>query len=272
MPYNDNERDAIIDDVMGKEIEYLTFPSHFDVAIKIKQALSDYTKPIEYVAEAIKRDPLISLKILQEASRRNRGGIKVASLAKAINILGFEHVKRITVAMVCKQIDQSKMTIRYASVARLIWLNSLYTASAAHVLADNLTSFDPEEAFMCGLMLNIGAFYLLHQACMSPVLRDDFDSVIDGIDQYYLSRTIDILTLFEMSPVCIAAVHIEKGSDVCWPADLKKLRDLIKTANALSTVKFPWITSSLKGVIDERYVDYVNDIEEMFLTLKNNEF
>lgn len=261
----------LLEEVMGKEVEYLTFPSHFDVAIKIKQALSDYSKTIEYIAEAIKRDPLISLKVLQEASRRNRPPIKVLSLPRAIAILGFEHLKRIVLTVVSKQLDQSKATVRHAALSRLIWLNSLYTASAAHVLSNDLTSFDPEEAFMCGLMLNIGAFYLLHQACVTPALRNDFESTVEGIDQYYLFRTIDILTIFEMSSTCIRAVSIHEGEEG-WPGELKTLTDVIKTANLLSSSKYPWVTTEKIENIDERYLEKLPEIEEMFQMLKNNKF
>ncbi len=261
---------CVIDDVMGKEIEILTFPSHFSVAIEIKQALSDYTKPIEYIAEVIKKDPLITAKILQEASRRNVGGLRVINLAKAINILGFEHIKRIILVMVSKQIDQSKLTIRYASISRLIWLNTLYTGAAAHVLSNSLSSFDPEEALTCGLMLNIGAFYLLYQACVNPILRDDYDAVVDGIDQYYLSRTIDILTMFEMSSVAIHAVSIDRDDSI-WPAKIKTLRDVVKIANNLSLAKFPWITSDVKDVENLDYADLLPEIDEMFMLMKNGE-
>ena len=269
--YDGNKSD-LIDSIMGKEAEYLSFPSHFDVAIRIKQAVSDYTRSIEYVAEIIKCDPLISMKVLQEASRRNRTGIKMTNLAKAVNVLGFEHIKRIALVMSVKQIDKSRGMIKFVALSRLIWLNSLYTASAAHVTANKLTSFDPEEAFMCGLMLNVGAFYLLHQACLSPQLKNDYTAVVDGIDHYYLSRTKDVLTIFEMSPVCLSAVAIEKTFDRHWPEDFIKLRDVIHAANTLAAVKFPWVTADVSDIDISDYSGIIPEIDEMFLILKNNDF
>lgn len=268
----DGNKSDLIDSIMGKEAEYLSFPSHFDVAIKIKQAVSDYTRSIEYVAEIIKCDPLISMKVLQEASRRNRTGIKLTNLAKAVNILGFEHIKRIALVMSVKQIDKSRAMIKFVALSRLIWLNSLYTASAAHAIANKHTGFDPEEAFMCGLMLNVGAFYLLHQACLSPQLKNDYTAVVDGIDHYYLSRTKDVLTVFEMSPVCLSAVAIEKTFDRHWPEDFIKLRDVIHAANTLAAVKFPWVTADVSDIDISDYSGIIPEIDEMFLILKNNDF
>lgn len=267
-----DDRNELIDEVMGKEADVLSFPSHFDVAIRIKQAVSDYTRPIEYIAEIIKFDPMISMKVLQEASRRNKTGIKLTSLAKAVNILGFEHIKRIALVMSIKQIDKSRRMIKYVSLSRLIWLNSLYTASAAHVIANMHTGFDPEEAFMCGLMVNVGAFYLLHQACVSPLIRNDYTAVVEGIDQHYLARTKDVLTMFEMSPICITAVALDKNGDYHWPEEFKKLRDVIHAANTLASVKFPWVTMDTSDIDTEEYDSVIEETDEMFSILKNNDF
>lgn len=267
-----SDKESLIEEIMGKEADYLSFPSHFDVAIRIKQAVSDYTRSIEYIAEIIKCDPLISVKVLQEASRRNRTGLKLTSLAKAVNILGFEHIKRIALVMSVKQIDKSRGMIKYVALSRLIWLNSLYTASAAHVIANKYSSFDPEEAFMSGLMLNIGAFYLLHQACISPTIRNDYTAVVEGIDQYYLQRTKDVLAIFEVSPVCIAAVSLDRVTNGQWPEDYSKLRNVIHAANTIAAVKFPWVTADVSEIDLSHCEEILPEIHDMFITLKNNDF
>lgn len=124
---------------------------------------------------------------------------------------------------------------------------------------------------MCGLMLNVGAFYLLYQACNTPLLRDDYDAVVDGIDQYYLLRTIDILTMFEMSQVCIGAVSIDKDSPLPYPEKITSLREVVRIANSLSACRFPWITTDLKNIEPVDYIDLLPEIDEMFKVMKNSE-
>ena len=264
---------VLIDDFMSQKVDILTFPSHFNVAIQIRRVIADDSAQLEDIAEIVKKDPLVSVKILQEASRRSKDGHKHTNLAKAILVLGFDHVKRIALMVAMKQLQQSRMSMRHVALSRLIWLNSVYVASAAHVITDNLkTRIDPEEAFMSGMMLNMGAFYLLFQAGQNPDIKDSFDRVVEGIDQHYLARTLDILTMFDMSPVCRVAVSIDKIPDNDWVEEPTSLRMVIKMANKLASTKHPWVTRFPDDTVPMTYRVLWPEIEAMAELLKRNDY
>lgn len=253
---------------LREELEYLCFPTHFDVGVKIKQTVENHDVQIEYVAELIKRDPMITAKVLQEAGRisKNPGGI--LTIPKAVVCLGSKHATRIAILTANKQIELSRCIIQYASLSRLIWLNTMYAASAAFVLADNRSSFDPEEAFTLGSFINIGAFQMLYQVA-SLDERDQYDQIVDNVKEYYARRTFDVLTMLNFKPETVGSVLIEDNASRSFNAeDFKNMSDLLYAANGLARMTYPWISDDYVLKEHRSFDPLMPEIEAMFKQLR----
>lgn len=265
------EAGVLIKSLEARPVELTTFPSHFDIAIQIKNAMHDTRLSIKNIGKIIKKDPLISTKIVRSA---NAAGIytghSIADIESAVSRLGFDAVKRIVLGVVLLQLTKAKEMIPFSNISRFIWLHSIYTASAAKVVTRRLTKLNPSEAFYSGLVLNMGAFYLLYQAAAFPILKNSIDDVIFSISKYYLKRTIDVLKVFEVNESVITAIdirHIQSVNEITTP---QSQTDIIYIANYLASAKFPWITKeNSQKEIKQEYQELIPEIEEVFMQTRS---
>ncbi|EPR37409.1 histidine kinase [Desulfovibrio sp. X2] len=135
-------------------------PSPPPVAVSILSKVSSDTD-MEEVSRYVAADPAVALKVLKLANSPvyNRQS-KVASLEKAIVILGISALKTILLGSF---IRESLLHERKADDPFLqdYWKHSLACAVTAQLLAERLRPEDKEEAFICGMMHDLGKAVLL---------------------------------------------------------------------------------------------------------------
>jgi HD-like signal output (HDOD) protein len=127
-------------------------PSIPKVAQDLITQFDNPTSGIEAIARNIEKDPVISAKILRLAnSARFRGARESTSIEDAAMRLGFNTMRTLVLA--------SAVTGAFSAPASFnlkgFWLKSFQVASIARLLAKQ-DGKDPEVAFTCGLMHNIG--------------------------------------------------------------------------------------------------------------------
>lgn len=265
------EADAILDSLERLPVETDVFPTHFDVSVRMKQLISSPMSSQVLLEKAVKRDPIVSLKIMQHANKDLLRPNRLQSITDAIKHIGYDKAKKIALETTLKQLEQSKQMLAICKLNRLIWLHSLYCACAAYVIADNVTDFDPEEAYLAGLSLNIGAFYLLYKASKIQILRENMDDVVYAIEMNYLKRTKELLPGFEMTNRTVQAVCIDLVScDVC-DQEANSLTEVICGANQLASSRYPWVTYHDDDVKEEEceFKLYLPEIEVMFQDIKS---
>ncbi len=111
------------------------------------------TASADVISKNIQSDPVISAKVLRLAnSVRYGAGRKVASLDSAVVLLGTSTLKTLVVA--------SGITGSFKSIPKLdakeFWRNSFMVANISKLIAKNSKGCDPEVAFTCGMLHNIG--------------------------------------------------------------------------------------------------------------------
>jgi putative nucleotidyltransferase with HDIG domain len=115
----------------------------------------------------IAQDPAIASKVLRVANSSLYGGREITTLDKAIGMLGVNSVRSIATTVAMQSALVNKNLPRTFDV-KSYWQHSLAVASAAKVLACLKKSTHSEEAFIAGLMHDIGkmalALYLPQEA------------------------------------------------------------------------------------------------------------
>jgi putative nucleotidyltransferase with HDIG domain len=128
----------------------------------------------------------------------------------------------------------------YASLTQSLWEHSIKTACAAKVIAKNLTKLNPDEAFLAGLVHDLGAFYMLYRATQYDELRSRPDSVKYLIIQWHESIGVSLLGALGMPEEIVNATVDHDQLRTCPPV-VRNLSDVIYIANMLAGGHFEWL-------------------------------
>ncbi len=136
-----------------------TLPS---VARRILELFQDSNAELTELANMLQAEPAVSARVMQLV---NSGlyhlSREVASLREAVLYLGLNTVRSVALSFSLLSAFQRKG--RGEKLLELLWRVSLMRALASRQLATRLGGWDPEEAFLTGLMSSCGAL-LLYQA------------------------------------------------------------------------------------------------------------
>jgi len=137
-----------------------TLPSLPAVALQILQLCRDEEVDLWQIAEAIASDPALASRILRAANSASvaaRG--KVSTLTRAVALLGSKAVMAISLSF---GLLRNRRTDRASGFDRTtFWRRAVFSAIAARATAE-ITSpiVDPEEAFVAGLLQDLGMLAL----------------------------------------------------------------------------------------------------------------
>lgn len=145
------------------DIEGLSdLPSLSPVLAQLIATLGREDASVVEVAAIIRQDPVITARVLRSAnSAAYAGRSPVASIREALLRLGLVRIRRL--ALVASLYDA--VPVRGARTAReAFWLHSLAVAHGSEIVARHASGapedFDPETAFLSGLLHDIGLLVL----------------------------------------------------------------------------------------------------------------
>ncbi len=120
---------------------------------ELMQSFSDENARIDLIAQKIAMDQVISAKVLKMAnSAAYRRGNEVTSIEQAVIRLGFNRLRSLVVA--------SSIMTSFKTPANFdrnkFWVDTFQTATIARALAAECKQIEPETAFTCALLHNIG--------------------------------------------------------------------------------------------------------------------
>jgi len=144
--------------ILNNEIEPLQLvPS---VAIKLLKLTNDENARIDDLSRIIETEPTLAAKILRNVNSAAYSlPNKIASIHRAVNILGFSTVRRIALA----QLFYNKL-IRYNPHTKFnqlfFWQHCLFVASLSREIALELKHPDPDMVYTAGLIHDIGKVVL----------------------------------------------------------------------------------------------------------------
>lgn len=195
----------------SKNIDLPSFP---DVVIKIRKALEDPTCSADRLAELIKTDPVLVTRVLISANSafHNRAGIEIVDLGLAISRLGFETVRNTAITLAVDQIFRGGQHGDLKGRLEELWNNSISLSSMCFALAQRCETISSDNAFLCGLLHEIGTLYILTKARDYPELLGDEKSLNHVIAKWCPSVGRSIVQAWGF-PDAIAETMVGGGSD-----------------------------------------------------------
>jgi HD-like signal output (HDOD) protein/signal transduction histidine kinase len=138
-------------------------PSLPQVLTKILDAIHSERADFQHIATIIHHDTAMTARLLGVANSSYYGRAKACqTIERALLLLGTETVKTIVITAAIKQFF-NRFNPQHTPFVKAFWRRSLISANFAHILA-NLTSYSaPDEAYLCGLLMDVGQLILLNQ-------------------------------------------------------------------------------------------------------------
>jgi len=199
----------LAEDLNSKNIELPSFP---DVVINIRTALEDPSCSSERLADVVRTDPVLVARLLMSANSafHNRAGIEITDLNLAISRLGFEVVRNTAITLAMEQIFSASQHKELNYAVGEIWSNSLSLASMSFVIARNSGRVNPDNAFLCGLLHEIGKLYILTKAQDFPALMGDAESLETVMQQWYSSVGRSIVEAWGFSTEIADSLEVDE--------------------------------------------------------------
>ena len=147
-------------DAIFEELKVNKLPSLPHILVDMLVACQSSTANFQQVSDIISRDAAITARVisLANSSFYSRGG-KINSLERALLVLGTETIKTIVITASVQQFF-SGFNNAHTQYLKHFWRRSLSCALLAKSLA-TLTSYrQPEQAYLTGLLHNIGELVL----------------------------------------------------------------------------------------------------------------
>jgi two-component system, cell cycle response regulator len=155
-------------------------PSLPTVAVQVIELSADPTVQIPAIAEVIQNDQALTAKILKTVNSSFYGLTDPCeTISRAMTYLGLNTIKSLVLGFSLVRLGRGE----HGSDALLKhWRRTVCSAAASRWLAQELGNCDPEEAFICALMQDIGSL------AMHTVMREAYAQLVEeaGYDHFRL--------------------------------------------------------------------------------------
>jgi putative nucleotidyltransferase with HDIG domain len=150
-------------------------PAMPHVASKVLELSSDPNTSALKLQQVISDDQAMAARILKIAnSAMYACSRKIKTLTEAIVMLGFNSIRSLVVTSAARNLYTSN-GVRMGLKERLLWEHSIGVACASRLLVQNDSPHLAEEAFLAGLMHDIGKLVLNQQAA------ERFDEIVQTV-------------------------------------------------------------------------------------------
>jgi HD-like signal output (HDOD) protein len=166
------EQAAIVEKAIKGISHIATLP---EITIKIIELVEDPTSTAQDLHQIIAHDPALCSRILKVVNSAFYGlPRQIGSINRAIVLLGLNAVKNIAIAAsLTKLFRGGELSSRFS--ARDLWVHCVATAAAAKLVCDHIHLGLPDEAFLAGLIHDIGI--MVEMQCDRAKLIDVFDQL-----------------------------------------------------------------------------------------------
>jgi HD-like signal output (HDOD) protein len=136
-----------------------TLPTLPAAALRVLQLTSkDEAEPVE-IAKLIEQDAALSVRVLRAVNSPFYGmSNKVSNVPQAVALLGVQSVKTLVLSFTLVNTLQPQRAGEFDHIA--YWRRSMYSATAARVIAGQVCSTSVDECFLAGLLMDIGVLLL----------------------------------------------------------------------------------------------------------------
>ena len=232
-------------DIINKlleEIELTKLPSLPHILIKLLNACQQDTACFDTLAEIITKDAALSAKVLSVANSPVYGkSHEFTSLKQILLFLGLDTIKSIAITASVQQFF-SRYSKEKSRFLKGFWEHTLYTAIVAKSLAKLTSYHNPEEAYLAGLLHDIGKLifenYSQHEYSVLVYTDTSSEDLLKREQEKYNITHDDIgarlLEIWGITDVISDAIkyHHAETSDILEAHQLVKI---IHFANSITT-------------------------------------
>lgn len=198
---------ARIDEVILKSMELPVLPA---TAQRVLSLMADPDVSIEKIKRLISSDPGLATKILMVANSAFYGSNRnIQNLSQAILRMGLNSVRNIVVATSMKNVYK-----RFGLAEKLLWEQLIGSALASNIIAKHTRLSDPEDAFIGGLLHDIGKVVLNNE------FPDVFAKVMEKVYNDNVPFSVAEMEVFEFSQRKVGALVVKKWG---FPENLELL-------------------------------------------------
>ena len=164
--------DKILAEVSDGEI---TFPTHADVAFRVRLALDDPDLHLAKAAQIVQAEPLLAARVVAVANSIafNPTNRAVTDVRTAVTRLGLRFVRALATAVVMRQMASGGRSVTHKALAERLWEHTTHVAALAHLLAVRFVKPVAESAMFAGIVHEVGGFYLISRTDGEPRLLTD---------------------------------------------------------------------------------------------------
>ena len=218
-------------DVSSGEFDLPSWP---EVVVQIRRALEDEECCIDHIVRLIGSEPVLAARILKMAnSALVSRSEPVSDLRSAVNRIGFEMVRGVAISLAMEQVFHGEAASAVKPYLAELWLHSTKVAALAYLLAKRNPQINADEAFLAGLVHDIGKLYVLMRAQNDSVLFDSEDALQGIMRAWHTSIGRAIVESWQLSEDLAQAVSDHELYDLegVGPATLT---DVVAVANLLA--------------------------------------
>ncbi len=214
-------------------------PSFPEIAVRVQRVLADGNSSLDQVVRVIGSEPALAAKLLRIANSvsHNRSGKPVTDLRTAINRMGSNMVRSISMSFAMAQIRNNNQLACVKQYLDELWERSILVAALAFVLAKTRAKINPDEAMLAGMMHGIGKLYILTRAANHPELYDSAGTLRHIMSEWHAEIGKSILENWEFADDVIRAVADQNdlAREHGRPADLCDIVAIAVLTAPLST-------------------------------------
>ena len=192
--------DSVVQSAIQEISHIATLP---EVTMKIIQLVEDPDSTAQDLNKVISNDPALGARILKVVNSAFYGlPGQIGSINRAIVLLGLNAVKNIAIAAsLAKLFRGGRICPNFD--ARELWTHSIATATATRLLSDKIGLGLPDEAFLAGLIHDIGIMVEIQAR------RPKFVEIMEKLD------ADESVTLRTVESEVLGANHEQFGSALC---------------------------------------------------------
>jgi len=241
-------------------------PSLSTIAAKVVSMASNEEVSSNQLAETINKDPALTAKILKVVNSSFYAMRKqITTLSQAITILGLSVVR--TLSLCISVLDVFSKGSGSQFDYQEYWERSLASAVASKIISKKLGDKEPEEAFLAGLIQNIGSliFAKYYPEEYAKVLQEHYTlgtPIIDmeerrwGIDHVEIGQTL--LSKWSLPPILVNSIsyhhHPEKAENEAEP--IKKIVRIVNLSDTIASIIYDTNKKSKLTILREKASKY----------------
>jgi HD-like signal output (HDOD) protein len=155
--------EELADEVSSGKVDLPSFP---EIAMRVRQVLSDEAVSPEKVVRVIGSEPALAARLLQIANSAalNMSGRAVTELRTAVARMGLNMVHSAAISFAKLQLKKVDALKGLEKPLEVLWNRSTTVAALSHVVARRFSNVNLDMALLAGLLHGIGHVYILTRA------------------------------------------------------------------------------------------------------------